>query len=170
MIFLLDDDRAYDKYKKKSRFFSLSQNDGFRVTEVDTIAKQHPCGRDISAFYVMHYMSRIINSTKHKQVLIIPTLKSLLIKFNNALHVTILQWYLLVVCDAIRYKGVDHSRHRRFKNAWLLLSSMRPHMETARCVNYRLWFLIINNSLNPASLYTSYYVQRIIYCQKYSCM
>jgi len=71
MIFLLDDDRAYDKYKKKRRFCGLSWNDGFRVMEVDTIAKQHPGGRDISAFYVMHYISRIINATKHQQVLII---------------------------------------------------------------------------------------------------
>ena len=60
MIFLLDDDRAYDKYKKKSRFYGLSWNDGFRVTEVDMIAKQRPGGRDFSAFYVMDYMSRII--------------------------------------------------------------------------------------------------------------
>ena len=66
MIFLLDDDRAYDKYKKKSRFYGLSWNDGFIVMEVDTIVKLCPGGRDVSAFYVMHYMSRIINSTKHK--------------------------------------------------------------------------------------------------------
>ena len=90
MIFLLDDGRAYDKYKKKSRFFGLSRNDGFRVTEAETIAKQRPGGRDISAFYVMHYMDRIIKPTKQKQVLIIPTHKSLMIKLNNALHVTLL--------------------------------------------------------------------------------
>ena len=46
MIFLLDDDKAYDKYKKKSKFNVLSWNDGFKVTEVDTIAKQRPGGRD----------------------------------------------------------------------------------------------------------------------------
>ena len=65
MIFLLDDDRSYDMYKKKSRFFGLSRNDGFRVTEAETIAKQRPGGRDISAFYVMHYTSGIINAMKH---------------------------------------------------------------------------------------------------------
>ena len=106
MILLLDDDRAYDKYKKKSKF-----NDGFKVMEVDTIAKQHPGGKDFSAFYVMHYMDGIIKATKHKQVLIIPTHKSLLIKLNNALHVTLLQCCLLVVCAAVGYKGADHSRH-----------------------------------------------------------
>ena len=66
MIFLLDDDRAYDKYKKKSKFNVLSWNDGFRVTEVDTIVKQCPGGRDFSALYVMHYKNRIIKATKHK--------------------------------------------------------------------------------------------------------
>ena len=91
MIFLLDDDRAYDKYKKKSKFNVLSWNDVFKVTKVDMIAKQHPSCRDFSAFYVMHYMDEIIKATKHKQVLIIPTHKSLLIKLNNALHVTLLQ-------------------------------------------------------------------------------
>ena len=91
MIFLLDDDRAYDKYKKKTKFNVLSWNDGFKVTEVDTIVKQCPGGRDFSAFYVMHYMDGIIKAMKHKQVLIIPTHKSLLIKLNNALHVTLLQ-------------------------------------------------------------------------------
>jgi len=90
MIFLLDDDRAYDKYKKKSRFYGLSWNDGFIVMEVDTIIKLCPGGRDVSAFYVMHYMSRIIKAMKHKQVLIIPTHKCVLIKLNNALHVTLL--------------------------------------------------------------------------------
>jgi hypothetical protein len=39
MIFLLDDDKAYDKYKKKSGFYGLYWNDGFRVMEVDTITK-----------------------------------------------------------------------------------------------------------------------------------
>ena len=111
MIFLLNDDRAYDKYKKKSKFNVLSWNDGFRVMEVDTIAKKCPGGRDFRAFYVMHYMNRIIKATKHKQVLIIPTNKSLLIKLNNVLHVTILQCCLLVVCAAIRYKGADPLRH-----------------------------------------------------------
>ena len=65
MIFLLNDDRAYDKYKKKSKFNVLSWNDGFRVVEVNTIAKKCPGGRDISAFYVMHYTSGIINAMKH---------------------------------------------------------------------------------------------------------
>jgi len=111
MIFLLDDDRAYDKYKKKTKFNVLSWNDGFKVTEVDTIVKQCPGGRDFSAFYVMHYMDGIIKAMKHKQVLIIPTHKSLLMKLNNALHVTLLQHCLLVVCAAVGYKGADHSRH-----------------------------------------------------------
>ena len=111
MIFLLDDDRAYDKYKKKSKFNVLSWNDGFKVTEVDTIAKQRPGGRDFSVFYVMHYMDGIIKATKHKHVLIIPTHKSLLIKLNNALHVALLQRCLLVVCAAVGYKGADHSRY-----------------------------------------------------------
>ena len=66
MIFLLDDDKAYDKYKKKTKFNVLSWNDGFKVTEVDTIAKQRPSGRDFSEFNVMHYMDRIIKATKHK--------------------------------------------------------------------------------------------------------
>ena len=87
MTFLLDDDRSYDMYKKKSRFFGLSRNDGFRVTEAETIAKQRPGGRYVSVFYVMHYMSGIIKAMIHKQLLIIPTHKSLLIKLNNALHV-----------------------------------------------------------------------------------
>jgi len=111
MIFLLDDDRAYDKYKKKSKFNVLSWNDGFKVTEVDTIAKQRPGGRDFSAFYVMHYMDGIIKATKHKQVFIIPTHKSLLIKLNNVLHVILLQCCHLVVCAAVGYKGADHLRH-----------------------------------------------------------
>ena len=81
----------FNKYKNKSKFDVLSWNDGLRVTEVDTIAKKCPGGKDFSAFYVMHYMNRIIKATKHKQVLIIPTNKSLLIKLNNALHVTLLQ-------------------------------------------------------------------------------
>ena len=91
MIFQLDDDGAYDKYKKKSKFNVLSWNDGFKVIEVDMTAKQRPGGRDFSAFYVMQYMDRIIKATKYKHVLIIPTHKSLLIKLNNALHVTLLQ-------------------------------------------------------------------------------
>ena len=110
MIFLLNDDTAYNKYKK-SKFNVLSWNDGFRVTEVNTIARQRPGDRDFSALYVMHYMNGIIKAMKHKQVLIIPTHKSLLIKLNNVLHVTLLQRCLLVVCAAIRYKGADHSRH-----------------------------------------------------------
>ena len=111
MIFLLDDDRAYDKYKKKTKFNVLSWNDGFKVTEVDTIVKLCPGGRDVSAFYVIHYMSRNIKATKNKHVLIIPTYKSVLIKLNNALHVTLLQRCLLVVYAAVGYKGADHSRH-----------------------------------------------------------
>jgi len=66
MIFLQDDDRAYDKYKKKSKFNVLSWNDGFRVTKVDMIEKQHSGGRDFNAFYVMHYMNGIIKAMKHK--------------------------------------------------------------------------------------------------------
>ena len=66
MIFLLDDDRAYDKYKKKRKFNVISWNDGFIVTEVNTIAKQRPGGRDFSALYVMHYMDGIIKAMKHK--------------------------------------------------------------------------------------------------------
>ena len=105
MIFLLYDDRAYDKYKKKSKFNVLSWNDGFKVTEVDMTAKQRPGGRDFSAFYVMHYMNEIITATKHKQVLIIPTQKSLLIKLNNALHVTLLQRCLLCSLCCCRIQG-----------------------------------------------------------------
>ena len=132
--------------------------------EVDTIAKQHPGGKDFSAFYVMHYMDGIIKATKHKQVLIIPAHKSLLIKLNNVLHVTLLQRCLLIVCAAVGYKGANHSRHvcaprtpgyfyPRWGHTW------RP-----------CGVLIINNSLNPTSLYPTYYCQLIVYCQKYSCM
>ena len=55
---------AYDKYKKRSKFNVLSWNDGFRVTEVNTIAKKCPGDRDFSAFYVMHYMNGIMKSHK----------------------------------------------------------------------------------------------------------
>ena len=57
---------------KKRRFYGLSWNDGFRVMEVNTVAKLCPGGRDVSVFYVMHYMREIIKATKHKQVLITP--------------------------------------------------------------------------------------------------
>ena len=89
----------------------------------------------------MHYMDRIIKATKHKQVLIIPTHKSLLIKLNNALHVTLLQRCLPIVYAAVGYKGANHSRH----------------IGASRMPGY----------FYPRSLYPIYYYQLIVYYQKY---
>jgi hypothetical protein len=71
MIVLLDDDRAYDKYKRKSKL--VSWDDRFTVTEVNTITKQISITRYVSSFYALHYMSGIVNAMKYNQVLIIPT-------------------------------------------------------------------------------------------------
>ena len=64
MIYLVDD-RAYEKFKRKNRFRAC-WNDGFLLMEVDTIAKQRTGAIDVSAFYVLHYMCRIIEAKKHK--------------------------------------------------------------------------------------------------------
>ena len=66
MIFLLDDDRAFAKFKAKCKLLTPWWNhDGlFSVREANT-AKQLPSGVDVSVFYVMHYMRGIIKAKKH---------------------------------------------------------------------------------------------------------
>jgi hypothetical protein len=79
---------------------------GAVISVPDTM--QPPGAIDVSAFYVMH---DIIEAKKHKQVLIIPTHKTILSTLNNALHVILIQHCLLPVYVAIGYKEADPRQH-----------------------------------------------------------
>ena len=100
MIFLVDHN-AYERYRKKCCIHRPCGSLGFQEAKVYMIAVQPPSAIDVSAFYVMH---GIIETKKHKQVLIIPTHKTILSTLNNALHVILIQRCLLPVYVAVRYK------------------------------------------------------------------